>query len=115
MMQAEERPVQSLYDTIETVGRDLYLRALKEIPRDVREAIGKGLEAENRDGNRTAQQVLLTILENIKTADERDMLGCQDTGLPIFKILIGTRLRIDVPQVKDRLRKACERATVEYP
>ena len=105
----------ALYDTIEIVGRDLYLRALKDIPRDVRDAIGKGFEAEKRDGNRTAQRVLLTVLENIKTADDRDMLVCQDTGLPIYKVLIGTRLRIDVAQVKERLRKACERATVEYP
>ena len=105
----------TLYDTIETVGRDLYLRALKDIPRDVREALGKGLEAEKRDGNLTAQQVLFTILENIKTADDQGMLVCQDTGLPIYKVLIGTKLPVDVAQVKQRLRKACERATAEYP
>jgi fumarate hydratase subunit alpha/L(+)-tartrate dehydratase alpha subunit len=107
--------MQNLYDIIEIVGRDLYLRALKDIPRDVREALSKGLEAEKRDGNLTAQQVLFTILENIRTADDRDMLVCQDTGLPIYKVLIGTKLHIDVAQVKERLRKACERATLEYP
>jgi len=105
----------TIYDTIETVGRDLYLKALKEIPRDVREAIGKGLEAEISDGNLTAQQVLFTILENIKTAGEHDMLVCQDTGLPIYKVLIGTKLPIDVDELKVRLRRACARATAEYP
>ena len=60
----------TIYDTIETVARDLYWKALKDIPEDVRAAIKGGLAAEQRDGNGTAERVMLTILDNIKTADD---------------------------------------------
>lgn len=105
----------TIYDTIETVARDLYWTALKDIPEDVRAALKGGLAAEQNDGNSTAEQVLFTILENIKTADEHDTLVCQDTGLPVYKVIVGNRADIDVPELKARIRKACERATAEYP
>ena len=105
----------NIYDTIEQVGRDLYIKALKDIPPDVREAIGKGLDAEKRDGNKTAEQVLFTIVENIKVADEQNTLVCQDTGTPIFKVRIGSQLDLDPSRLQASLRRACERATVEHP
>jgi len=76
--------MQPIYDTIELVARDLYWKALKDIPEDVRAALKGGLAAEQKDGNETAEQVLFTILENIKTADEHGMLVCQDIGLPVY-------------------------------
>jgi fumarate hydratase subunit alpha/L(+)-tartrate dehydratase alpha subunit len=106
---------ETIYDIVEQVGRDLYIKALKDIPPDVREALGRGLDAEKRDGNKTAEQVLFTILENIKTADEHDMLVCQDTGTPIFKLRIGSRLQLDLARLQASLRRACERATREHP
>jgi len=105
----------SLYDIIEQVGRDLYLRALKDIPADVRRGIREGLEAERREGNRTAEQVMFTILENIKTAEEQDTLVCQDTGTPIFKVRVGSLLGVDIPRLEESLRRSCERATREHP
>src|SRR5690242_14551660 len=107
--------MQTIYDVIETVARDLYWMALKDIPPDVRAALRSGLEAERKDGNSTAEQVMFTILENIKTADEHATLVCQDTGLAVYKVVVGTRVAIDVPELKARIRKACERATLEYP
>ena len=105
----------TIYDTIETVARDLYWKALKDIPQDVRTALNDGLQVEQAAGNGTAEQVLFTILENIKSADEHDTLVCQDTGLPIYKIIVGTGSKVDIPVVKARIRRACERATAEYP
>ena len=107
--------MQPIYDIIETVARDLYWMALKDIPEDVRAALRSGLEAERNDGNATAEQVMFTILENIKTADEHATLVCQDTGLAVYKVVVGTRVAIDVPELKARIRRACERATLEYP
>jgi tartrate/fumarate subfamily iron-sulfur-dependent hydro-lyase alpha chain len=107
--------VEWIYDTIESVGRELYLRALKDIPPDVREAIAKGLATETREGNRTAERILFTILENIRVADEHDTLVCQDTGIPIFKVRIGSRVQVDIPRLESCLQRACERATAEYP
>jgi len=105
----------TIYDTLETVARDLYWKALKDIPEDVRAALKVGLNAERNDGNETAEQVLFTILENIKTADQHNTLVCQDTGLPVYKVVIGEQAGVDVTEVKARIRKACERATAEYP
>jgi fumarate hydratase subunit alpha/L(+)-tartrate dehydratase alpha subunit len=107
--------MQTIYDTIETVARDLYWKALKEIPEDVRAALKSGLAAEQAAGNATAEQVMFTILENVRTADEHGMLVCQDTGLPIYKVTVGAKAGVDIPELKARIRRACERATAEYP
>src|SRR6185437_11537140 len=87
----------------------------KDIPRDVRDGLARTLKTEQGEGNRTAERVMLTILENIHTADSHDTMVCQDTGLPIFKVFIGSDAAIDVAQLTERLRRGCERATAEYP
>src|SRR5436309_3470226 len=55
------------------------------------------------------------ILQNIKMADEQDTLVCQATGLPVYRVTVGMNAGIDVSELKARIRKACERATAEYP
>jgi fumarate hydratase subunit alpha len=103
----------TIYEAIETAACELYIRALKNIPSDVRGALQQALQNEHSGGHQTAEQVLFTIIENIQTADTHDMLVCQDTGLPLFKVVVG--LPIDVAELKSRLRKGCERATADYP
>ncbi len=105
-----------IYDTIEIVARDLYWMALKEIPEDVRAGLSGALKAEQAEHNTTAENVMFTIIENIKSADEHNMLVCQDTGLPIYKVAIGAHASaVDVPELKASIRRGCERATAEYP
>lgn len=104
-----------IYEVIAETAKHLYLRALKDIPQDVRAALQAGLGAERATGNRTAEQVLLTILDNVRVADEQDTLVCQDTGLPVFQAVIGSRFPADVARLKESLRQGCERATREYP
>jgi fumarate hydratase subunit alpha len=104
-----------IYQTIETVGRDLYIKALQDIPQDVRAALASAHETEQREGNKTASQVMFTILENVKAADEESTLVCQDTGLPIYKVRVGTKLQLNLARVAGALRRACERATAERP
>lgn len=105
----------TLYDTIEQVARDLYIRALQDIPADVRSALRSGLARETADDNETAKQVLLTILNNIDAADQHSTLVCQDTGLPIFNVLVGADADVSIPELKAALRRGCERATRERP
>lgn len=105
----------NLYEVIEQTAAELYLRALKDIPPDVRAALESGVAAEEAAGNRTAQQVLFTIIENIGVADRLDTLVCQDTGLPVYLVRAGANLNLDFAQLKDRIRRGCERATREYP
>jgi fumarate hydratase subunit alpha len=104
-----------LYETIEQVAADLYVRALQDIPSDVRLALRRGLAVEKEHQNDTAQQILLTILSNIDAADQGNTLVCQDTGLPIFNVSIGSRRELSVHQLKAALRRGCERATRERP
>src|SRR5436190_24356052 len=105
----------SFYQLIETVSRDLYLRALKDIPTDVRVALKKATADEQSAGQQTASKVMLTVLENIKVADEKDMMVCQDTGLPVYKVIVGNQVQLDFVEVKKRIKIACERATKEHP
>jgi fumarate hydratase subunit alpha/L(+)-tartrate dehydratase alpha subunit len=109
---------QAFYDRVEQAGRDLYIRALHDIPQDVRAGLKRGHDAELAAGNKTASKVMLTVLENVALADDRDMMVCQDTGLPIYKVLVGNELArrgLDMVELKRRLRIGVERATAEYP
>ena len=101
-----------LYGLIEQVAKELYIMAQKDIPPDVREAIQRALEAESSPN---ARAVLGTMLRAISLADERSMLVCQDTGIPIFWVEIGTRFSIDAVKLAQALEKGTERATLEHP
>lgn len=107
----------TLYDTIEDVGKDLYIKALTDIPQDVRKALKGSHQAEVDAGNTTASKIMLTVLENVRLADEKSMMVCQDTGLPIYKVIVGSKFGadLDLLEVKKRLKLAAERATKEYP
>ncbi len=106
---------ETIYDQIEDACKELYIRALKDIPKDVRAGLQKGYDAEVASGQKTSSKVMLTVLENIKLADEKNMMVCQDTGLAIYKVLIGAKLNVDGAEIKRRIRIAAERATKEHP
>ena len=55
----------------------------------------------------------MTILDNIRQADDVGTLVCQDTGLPVFKVVIGCP--VNAAAVSERLRRGCERATALVP
>jgi fumarate hydratase subunit alpha len=105
----------TFYQIVEQAACDLYIRALQDIPSDVRAALRRGLDAEQRQENSTAQQVMLTILNNIDVADQQHTLVCQDTGLPIFNVVVGSEAAVSIPELKLALRRGCERATRERP
>ncbi len=106
---------ETIYDIVEDACRELYIRALKDIPQDVRVGLRAGYDAEKKAGSQTASKVMLTVLKNIELADEKNMMVCQDTGLPIYKVLIGQNMNVDMVEIKKRIRVACERATKEHP
>jgi tartrate/fumarate subfamily iron-sulfur-dependent hydro-lyase alpha chain len=106
------------YHQIEDAGAKLYVKALTDIPKDVRAGLKRGHASEVSAGNNTATKVMLTVLENIQLADDKDMMVCQDTGLAIYKVLIGNDLAargLDMVELKRRLKLAAENATREYP
>ena len=105
----------SIYDAIEQTACDLYIRALQEIPRDVRGALHRAQQAEQDANNETANELMLTILNNIGIADQNSTLVCQDTGLPIFHVTVGSEAPVKIPELRAALTRGCERATRERP
>ncbi len=97
---------------VEEVAKELYIRALKRLPPDVKEALHRAFE---RETNETARQIFRTILENIRVAEEESLLVCQDTGLPIYFVTIGSRLPVDGAGVARALKAGARRATLEHP
>jgi tartrate/fumarate subfamily iron-sulfur-dependent hydro-lyase alpha chain len=97
---------------VEEVARELYVRALKILPPDVKQGFAR-LAAGETDP--TAQKVLGTMITNIRVAEETENLLCQDTGIPIYNVTIGRGVEIEGTELKRAIRRGCERATREHP
>jgi tartrate/fumarate subfamily iron-sulfur-dependent hydro-lyase alpha chain len=108
-----EGPLVKVDDTlVEEVARELYIRALKILPPDVKAGFDALVASETAP---VAQRVLATMVTNIKVAEDTDNLLCQDTGLPIYNVAIGRGVEVDGPRLKAAIRRGCERATREHP
>jgi fumarate hydratase subunit alpha/L(+)-tartrate dehydratase alpha subunit len=97
---------------VEEVARELYVRALKVLPPDIKEGFGRLVAAET---DATAKQVLGTMVTNIRVAEDTGTMLCQDTGIPIYNVVIGRGVQIEGPELKEAIRRGCERATREHP
>lgn len=100
------------YSVVEDVAKKLYIAALKTIPPDVVVALQDALGCET---SQSAKNILQTILKNIEVAKQGSTLVCQDTGLPIYKVKIGTGCDVDGISLRQAIVRGCERATIEYP
>jgi fumarate hydratase subunit alpha/L(+)-tartrate dehydratase alpha subunit len=99
-------------EAVEEAAKLLYIRALKVLPDDIKEGFRR-LDAGESD--RTAKTILATMIENIAVAERTDNLLCQDTGLPIYNIVIGRDVDVDGAELKAAIRRGVERATREHP
>jgi fumarate hydratase subunit alpha/L(+)-tartrate dehydratase alpha subunit len=100
---------------VEDVAKELYIRALKILPPDIKQGFAALAE---RETAATAQNVLGTMIRNIAVAEATDNLLCQDTGIPIYNVTIGRGVTFggrDGTALKAAIRKGCERATREHP
>ena len=97
---------------VEEAAKELYIRALKVLPPDIKAGFKHLVEGES---GFTARNILGTMLTNIRVAEATNNLLCQDTGLPIYNILIGSGVEVDGQALKQAIRKGCERATREHP
>ena len=100
------------YQLVEDTAKELYIRALKILPPDVREALRK---AYDRETTPTGKEIFRTILHNVEVADQQNVLICQDTGLPIYMVKIGSRFPVDGARVAAALKEGAKRATLEHP
>jgi len=97
---------------VEEVARELYVRALKILPPDIKAGFAR-LNASETDA--TAQKVLGTMITNIRIAEETENLLCQDTGIPIYNVTIGRGVEIAGTELCAAIRRGCVRATREHP
>ena len=97
---------------IEEAAKTLYIRALKLLPPDVKAGFG-ALAARETDAR--AQGILGVMVKNIAVAEATDNLLCQDTGIPIYNVVIGRDVAVDGVALKEAIRRGCERATREHP
>lgn len=100
------------YRTIEETAKELYIRALKILPPQVKRGFER-LQRDETDG--TAKTILGTMVENIAVAERTRNLLCQDTGIPIYNVVVGRDVRLDGVALKEALRRGAERATREHP
>jgi len=96
---------------VEDVSRELYVRALKILPPDVKMGFDRLTATETA---LLAQKVLATMVTNIRVAEETNNLLCQDTGVPIYNVSIGRDVDVDGHGLKEAIRKGCARATREH-
>ncbi len=97
---------------VEEACKELYIRALKILPPDIKEGF-KRLDA--GETNATGKAILATMIRNISVAEDNNNLLCQDTGIPIYNVTIGAGIEVDGYRLKQAIAKGCERATREHP
>jgi fumarate hydratase subunit alpha/L(+)-tartrate dehydratase alpha subunit len=97
---------------VEEAAKELYIRALKVLPPDIKQGF-QALAA--NESNAGAQRVLATMIRNIAVAESNDNLLCQDTGIPVYNVWIGRGVQVDGVALKEAIRRGCERATKEHP
>ncbi len=100
--------------TSEVLGKvayELLWRAAIRLPSDVKEALK---EARAREVDPSAQRQLDAILANVQMAEETNTSICQDTGVPLFFMRIGTGCRIE-GDPRAALAQAVATATVDIP
>ena len=97
---------------VEEAAKELYIRALKELPPDIKQGFDRLAAAESDAG---AKRMLGTMIRNIAVAEKTDNLLCQDTGIPVYNVWIGQGVHVDGMGLKQAIRRGCERATREHP
>src|SRR3954471_13598637 len=96
---------------VEEAAKELYIRALKMLPPDIKQGFDTALKRETDAG---AGRMLGTMIRNIAVAEKTDNLLCQDTGIPIYNVAIGRNVEIDGAGLKEAIRRGCARSTREY-
>jgi len=97
---------------VSQVAKELYIRALKVLPPDVKAALAR---AHDRESHPRAREILGVMLKNLDVAEARGLLVCQDTGTPVYKLRIGRGLEYDGPELLAAIVEGVKQATLEHP
>ncbi len=97
---------------VEEACKELYIRAVKILPPDIKQGFAR---LDRNETDVTGKKILGTMIKNITVAEATDNLLCQDTGIPIYNVAIGSCVEVDGVKLKQAIAKGCERATREHP
>lgn len=100
------------YDVVEEAAKQTYIKALTDLPPDVRQALHRAYERESQPA---AKEIFQAMFKAIEIADQKKTLVCQDTGLPIYMMKVGSDFPWNGAEIKKRLSQGASRATLEFP
>lgn len=80
------------YEALKTLTADLYEWSLKKIPEDTKRALDEARLSETDEG---ARKVLAMMRRSADLAESTDRLVCSDSGVPVYVIKIGTKVRFE--------------------
>jgi tartrate/fumarate subfamily iron-sulfur-dependent hydro-lyase alpha chain len=76
------------------------------------EAIKRAAQRETKE---VARRIFSHYLQSIELGRQQAMIVCQDTGIPIYWVDLGAKLRLDGAKLNDAIVRGTERATREHP
>ena len=98
---------------IKDVTISILKRAETTLPEDVKQALGRAYEQET---NEIARVQLKAMLDNVKLAEELQRPLCQDTGLPLFFVTLGsTNINVNLNDIESGIREGVREATEIIP
>ena len=98
-------------ETVEKTAVEIMKRAVIHIPKDVKEALSNAYEKETSETGRTQ---LKAILDNVRLGESQETPICQDTGVILFYVTVGSDFG-DASFVPAALNRAVKAATVKVP
>jgi fumarate hydratase subunit alpha/L(+)-tartrate dehydratase alpha subunit len=101
----------ALYEGLAEVSAVLYKQALTVLPPDVRSAISR---ADAHESDRGAKIRLRVMANAVETSDRTGIIVCQDTGIPVYFLGIGTAFPVNGALLEQALAQGIERATQRY-
>ncbi len=100
-------------ELIKDVTKNILKRAETTLPGDVKEALARAYEQEE---NEIAKVQLEAMLENIKLGEEMQRPLCQDTGIPLFYVKLGSGdVNVNLGDIEIGIREGVKEATEIIP
>lgn len=91
---------ESLYRDLTEVSAYLYKKALTDLPPDVRSAVHRVAEQEDAGARRR----LDVMVKSIDVSDRTGIIVCQDTGICVFFVRLGTEFQVNGARLVTALR-----------
>lgn len=98
------------YDDLVEIAAVLYKKALTDLPPDVRGAVARVHDREEGGARRR----LDVMVNAINTSDETGIIVCQDTGICVFFVRIGTEFPVNGARLTQALRDGVAVATKRH-